>query len=207
MLLAAAVHDVNHPGWYECYVPWSRCFERPRAGSPDKPSGAAWVWSHPLWWLLRADCAFTNTIMHCCAGFANGYMVNTSTEAAITWNDISVNENMHAATAFQLLRRPACNFLAGLDADDYRFVRRTVIGIVLATDMASHAELLADFSGEDLRCRLIGVQDSHALAVRCGMLPMTDMPASVKVPRDQTCRAPVVPLPVAHCPSPCDNSV
>lgn len=30
-------------------------------------------------------------------------MVNTKTEAAITWNDISVNENMHAATAFRLL--------------------------------------------------------------------------------------------------------
>ena len=90
--------------------------------------------------------------MQCCTGFANGYMVNTSTEAAITWNDISVNENMHAATAFQLLRRPACNFLAGLDADDYRFVRHTVISIVLATDMASHAELLADFSGEGRQC-------------------------------------------------------
>ena len=85
-----------------------------------------------------------------CTGFANGYMVNTSTEAAITWNDISVNENMHAATAFQLLRQPAHNFLAGLDADDYRFVRRTVIGIVLATDMASHAELLDDFSGAEV---------------------------------------------------------
>jgi len=37
------------------------------------------------------------------AGFGNAYMVNTKTEAAITWNDISVNENMHAATAFRLL--------------------------------------------------------------------------------------------------------
>jgi 3'5'-cyclic nucleotide phosphodiesterase len=113
--------------------------------------------------------------MQCCTGFANGYMVNTSTEAAITWNDISVNENMHAATAFQLLRRPACDFLAGLDADDYRFVRRTVIGIVLATDMASHAELLADFSGEEVQCHVIGVRDSHALAFRCGMQLATDV--------------------------------
>lgn len=145
--------------------------------------------------------------MQCCAGFANGYMVTTSTEAALTWNDISVNENMHAATAFQLLRRPACNFLAGLDADDYRFVRRTVIGIVLATDMASHAELLADFSGEEVRCRLTGVQDSHSLAVCCGMLPITDLPSTVKVPQDHNCRAPVVALPLAHCLSPCNNSV
>lgn len=103
MLLAAAVHDVNHPG------------------------------------------------------FGNAYMVNTSTEAAITWNDISVNENMHAAVAFRLLGQPPNNFLAGLEPDDYRFVRRTVIGIVLATDMASHADLVTDFSanvallGDDLR--------------------------------------------------------
>jgi 3'5'-cyclic nucleotide phosphodiesterase len=85
-------------------------------------------------------------------------MVNTSTEAATTWNDISVNENMHAATAFRLLRQPANSFLAGLDADDYRFVRRTVIGIVLATDMASHAELVADFSGEEVRHRMTVVE-------------------------------------------------
>jgi len=43
--------------------------------------------------------------------------------------------------------QPANNFLEGLEADEFRFLRRTVIGIVLATDMASHADLLSDFTG------------------------------------------------------------
>lgn len=85
------------------------------------------------------------------AGKGNAWLVNTSTEAAVMWNDISVNENMHAATAFRLLGLPAHNFLAGLEADDYRFVRRTVISIILATDMASHADLVVDFEDEELR--------------------------------------------------------
>ena len=38
----------------------------------------------------------------------------------------------------------------GLEADEFRFLRRTVIGIVLATDMASHADVLSDFTGECL---------------------------------------------------------
>ena len=42
-------------------------------------------------------------------------MVNTSTDAAITWNDISVNENMHAAMAFRLLSQPQVLLLRLLD--------------------------------------------------------------------------------------------
>lgn len=49
---------------------------------------------------------------------------------------------MHLAKTFQLLQQPQNNFLQHLSQDDYRFVRRTVIQIVLATDMANHAELV-----------------------------------------------------------------
>ena len=35
----------------------------------------------------------------------------THAETALTYNDSSVNENMHASLAFRLLRKPANNFL------------------------------------------------------------------------------------------------
>lgn len=58
------------------------------------------------------------------------------------YNDRSVNENMHAATAFRILLKPNNNFLAHLPDSHFRFFRRTVISIVLSTDMAHHTELM-----------------------------------------------------------------
>ena len=86
-------------------------------------------------------------ILHCydCVGYAgvsNDFLVNTKNETALIYNDVSVNENMHLATAFKILRRPGNNLMEHLSAEQYRFFRRTVIQIVLATDMAGHAELL-----------------------------------------------------------------
>ena len=60
----------------------------------------------------------------------------------MVYNDVSVNENMHLATAFKILRRPGNDLWEHLTSDQYRFLRRTVIQIVLATDMAGHSDLL-----------------------------------------------------------------
>ena len=75
-------------------------------------------------------------------GVSNDFLVNTRNETALLYNDISVNENMHVATAFKIMRRPGNDLLEHLPADQYRYFRRTVIQIVLATDMAGHSELL-----------------------------------------------------------------
>ena len=76
------------------------------------------------------------------AGVSNDYLINTRNDTALIYNDVSVNENMHLATAFKIMRRPGNDLLEHLPADQYRFFRRTVIQIVLATDMAGHSELL-----------------------------------------------------------------
>ena len=44
-------------------------------------------------------------------GVSNEFLVLTHAETALTYNDSSVNENMHASLAFRLLRKPANNFL------------------------------------------------------------------------------------------------
>lgn len=73
---------------------------------------------------------------------SNDFLINTRNETALVYNDVSVNENMHLATAFKILRRPGNNLMEHLTPEQYRFFRRTVIQIVLATDMAGHSELL-----------------------------------------------------------------
>lgn len=79
-------------------------------------------------------------------GVSNDFLINTRNETALVYNDVSVNENMHLATAFKILRRPGNDLMEHLSPEQYRFFRRTVIQIVLATDMAGHSELLQAFN-------------------------------------------------------------
>ena len=58
------------------------------------------------------------------------------------YNDNSVNENMHTAKAFQILLVPENNFVSHLPEQHFKFFRRTLISIILSTDMAGHTDLI-----------------------------------------------------------------
>jgi len=77
-------------------------------------------------------------------GTTNQYLVSTSSELALMYNDESVLENHHLAVAFKLLQLPECDILAGLSAKQRTSFRKMVIDMVLATDMSKHMSLLAD---------------------------------------------------------------
>jgi cAMP-specific phosphodiesterase 4 len=77
-------------------------------------------------------------------GVTNQYLVNSSSELALMYNDESVLENHHLAVAFKLLQNKDCDILANVTGKQRQTLRKMVIDMVLATDMSKHMSLLAD---------------------------------------------------------------
>lgn len=75
----------------------------------------------------------------------NRFLVNTVSDLAIEYNDVSVLENMHCSITFQLLMRKETNIMVNMSPDDWRISRKTIISMILATDMGKHFELLSRF--------------------------------------------------------------
>eukprot|EP01053_Blabericola_migrator_P003992 Blabericola_migrator_1__3991@NODE_220_length_11204_cov_64_408458_g187_i0_p1_GENE_NODE_220_length_11204_cov_64_408458_g187_i0NODE_220_length_11204_cov_64_408458_g187_i0_p1_ORF_typecomplete_len1291_score171_69PDEase_I/PF00233_19/1_7e74HD/PF01966_22/0_023BAF1_ABF1/PF04684_13/1_6e04BAF1_ABF1/PF04684_13/1_1_NODE_220_length_11204_cov_64_408458_g187_i033927264 len=78
-------------------------------------------------------------------GRTNAYLVNANRRLAIIYNDISVLENLHASKTFETLQHKESRFLAGAENEDYRFFRKLVIDLILATDMKLHFELINSY--------------------------------------------------------------
>uniref|UniRef100_A0A8C8T7T7 3',5'-cyclic-AMP phosphodiesterase n=1 Tax=Peromyscus maniculatus bairdii TaxID=230844 RepID=A0A8C8T7T7_PERMB len=77
-------------------------------------------------------------------GVSNQFLINTNSELALMYNDVSVLENHHLAVGFKLLQGENCDFFRNLSAKQRLSLRRMVIDMVLATDMSKHMSLLAD---------------------------------------------------------------
>ncbi|XP_055865769.1 high affinity cGMP-specific 3',5'-cyclic phosphodiesterase 9A-like isoform X5 [Biomphalaria glabrata] len=78
-------------------------------------------------------------------GYNNTYQINARTELAIRYNDISPLENHHCAVAFQILSNPETNIFAYVDKDTFKRIRAGITMLILATDMARHAEIMESF--------------------------------------------------------------
>ncbi|XP_060237952.1 cAMP-specific 3',5'-cyclic phosphodiesterase 4C isoform X10 [Meriones unguiculatus] len=77
-------------------------------------------------------------------GVSNQFLINTHSELALMYNDMSVLENHHLAVGFKLLQAENCDIFRNLSAKQRLSLRRMVIDMVLATDMSKHMSLLAD---------------------------------------------------------------
>ena len=63
----------------------------------------------------------------------NRFLINSRDPLAITYNDMSVLEMMHASTAYSLLQQEDMNILKHLDNDSWMLVRKVVLKLILAT--------------------------------------------------------------------------
>uniref|UniRef100_A0A1I8MIT5 Phosphodiesterase n=1 Tax=Musca domestica TaxID=7370 RepID=A0A1I8MIT5_MUSDO len=77
-------------------------------------------------------------------GLTNQFLVNSSSELALMYNDESVLENHHLAVAFKLLQNQGCDIFCNMQKKQRQTLRKMVIDIVLSTDMSKHMSLLAD---------------------------------------------------------------
>jgi len=75
-------------------------------------------------------------------GVNNNYLIQTGHQLALTYNDKSVLENMHASVCFTMLGTPGLNFLADQPKAQLSNLREKVIDAILATDMAHHFEFV-----------------------------------------------------------------
>mmetsp|Transcript_53369 Transcript_53369/g.155549 ORF Transcript_53369/g.155549 Transcript_53369/m.155549 type:complete len:565 (+) Transcript_53369:93-1787(+) len=86
-------------------------------------------------------------------GLSNEFLVKTSHERAVRYNDQHVNEQHHVAAAFAVLLRPECNFLEHLPTSSFRHLRGLAIDLVLSTDMANNNAIIESFT-ELLKARV-----------------------------------------------------
>ena len=77
-------------------------------------------------------------------GLTNQYLINSSSELALMYNDESVLENHHLAVAFKLLQNQDCNVLFNFNKKQRQTLRKMIIDMVLSTDMSKHMSLLAN---------------------------------------------------------------
>ncbi|XP_068168289.1 cGMP-inhibited 3',5'-cyclic phosphodiesterase 3A isoform X2 [Antennarius striatus] len=82
-------------------------------------------------------------------GRTNAFLVATSAPQAVLYNDRSVLENHHAASAWSLfMSHPDYNFLVNLDHVEFKRFRFLVIEAILATDLKKHFDFLAEFNAK-----------------------------------------------------------
>ncbi|KAL7992161.1 hypothetical protein Chor_016417 [Crotalus horridus] len=82
-------------------------------------------------------------------GRTNAFLVATNAPQAVLYNDRSVLENHHAASAWSLfLSLPEYNFLSNLDHVQFKRFRFLVIEAILATDLKKHFDFLAEFDAK-----------------------------------------------------------
>ena len=75
-------------------------------------------------------------------GFTNPFHINSSSELAITYNDASCLENFHASKLFRTIRNPDTDIFENLSVQDYKTIRKRMIGNILATDMVNHGKIM-----------------------------------------------------------------
>lgn len=77
-------------------------------------------------------------------GLNNTFLIETSHELALRYNDKSPLENMHCARLFEFASVPKCNIFAGMSKQQFQEVRKICIEAILHTDNAQHFAMIKE---------------------------------------------------------------
>ena len=76
-------------------------------------------------------------------GYNNDYQIKMYTDLAITYNDKSILENFHISETFKLLKNDKLNIFRNTSKNDFSYIRKRIIDMILATDMFYHSRIIA----------------------------------------------------------------
>ncbi|XP_030641239.1 cGMP-inhibited 3',5'-cyclic phosphodiesterase A-like [Chanos chanos] len=117
-------------------------------------------------------------------GRTNAFLVATSAPQAVLYNDRSVLENHHAASAWNLfMSHPDYNFLVNLDHVEFKRFRFLVIEAILATDLKKHFDFLAEFNakvGDDVSAGIDWSNENDRLLVCQMCIKLADINGPLK---------------------------
>lgn len=74
-------------------------------------------------------------------GQTNTYHINSHSDIALMYNDISVLENYHISETYKLLRRPSCNIFSKFSKEENQIIRKRIVDLIISTDMSLHTKL------------------------------------------------------------------
>lgn len=78
-------------------------------------------------------------------GTDNAFEIESHSEYALQYNDISVLENHHVSATFILMTNPQYNIFRNIEKDDLKTLRKLIISLVLSTDMSTHYDEMTVF--------------------------------------------------------------
>ncbi|KAJ3094981.1 hypothetical protein HDU97_007405 [Phlyctochytrium planicorne] len=118
-------------------------------------------------------------------GVNNNFLVQSAHPLAIFYNDLSVLEYHHASKAFDICRKKETDIFASFNQEDKKAIRKLIISMVVATDMAQHFNYINKLKGKVSTSRLNfqDAADRHLvleMAIKCADLnnPTKNLEAS-----------------------------
>eukprot|EP00930_Biecheleria_cincta_P027405 TRINITY_DN1925_c0_g1_i1.p1 TRINITY_DN1925_c0_g1~~TRINITY_DN1925_c0_g1_i1.p1 ORF type:complete len:1014 (+),score=171.36 TRINITY_DN1925_c0_g1_i1:36-3077(+) len=105
-------------------------------------ASSAWVSSVEQYALLIA--ALCHDLGH--QGKTNQFLVEVKHQWALTYNDKSPLENMHAAKLFVICSKGSHDIFANLDEEGKKLARKVCIATILHTDNVNHFDMIRDIS-------------------------------------------------------------
>ena len=119
-------------------------------------------------------------------GVNNNFLMQLNHPLAVLYNDSSVLENHHSAFAFEIAREGDSNIFSDLDPTLFSTMRKSIIQSVLATDLATHFQILNKFKAKVAggNLKLEEASDRSLvmeMAMKCGDLANPTRPTSQSV--------------------------